>query len=96
MDIRPDSFSSLQQAPENELSNETHMTIGQNTWRLFLKNHLATAGLFILVLITLFSLIGPLFSRFDYFTNNLNTLIYPLIGSILLVQMNWAGIYYPE
>ncbi|HWQ72553.1 MAG TPA: ABC transporter permease [Desulfitobacteriaceae bacterium] len=73
MDIRPDSFSSLQQAPENELSNETHMTIGQNTWRLFLKNHLATAGLFILVLITLFSLIGPLFSRFDYFTNNLNT-----------------------
>lgn len=71
MDIRPDSFTPLQQFFQDEVINESCTTLGQDARRRFLKNNLAIGGLFVLVLITLISLTGPFFSRFDYVTNDL-------------------------
>jgi oligopeptide transport system permease protein len=71
MEIQPDSFSLLQKVPKHEVINKSRMKSGQDAWRHLLKNRLAMGGLFVLVIIILFSLIGPFFSRFNYISNNL-------------------------
>jgi oligopeptide transport system permease protein len=43
----------------------------QDAWRRLKKNRLAMAGLVILILITLLSIFAPMFSKFDYATQNL-------------------------
>jgi len=49
-------------------------TLWQDAWRRFKKNYLAMLGLVVLALLVLFSFIGPLFSQFNFYTNNLEAL----------------------
>ncbi|KHD35492.1 diguanylate cyclase [Clostridium acetobutylicum] len=45
-------------------------TYWQDVWRRFKSNKLAIVGLVIIIAITLFSVVGPLFSKFNYYTND--------------------------
>ncbi|MFZ3372631.1 MAG: ABC transporter permease, partial [Desulfitobacteriaceae bacterium] len=71
MGLSADSFSPLQRGFRAEVINRPSTTLGQDAWRRFRKNPLAIGGLVVLSLITLFAVIGPFFSQFDYASNNL-------------------------
>jgi oligopeptide transport system permease protein len=71
MNIRADSFSPLPQGLKKVIPERPARTFGQDAWRHFRKNYLAMGGLAVLVLIMVFSIIGPVFSQFDYASNDL-------------------------
>ena len=48
-----------------------HTTYWQDAWRRFRKNKVALAGLIIILLIILFAVFAPIFSKYDAYTNNL-------------------------
>lgn len=72
MSLQMDAFSPLQQATKAEVINRPSTTLWQDARRRFRMNPLAMGGLFVLILITLFALLGPFFSHFNYFTNDLH------------------------
>ncbi|WP_018132027.1 ABC transporter permease [Effusibacillus pohliae] len=47
------------------------LTYWQDAWRRLKKNRLAMAGLTILLILSLFAIFAPLFSQYDYATQNL-------------------------
>ena len=71
MNIRADSFSPLPKDLKKAISERSATTFGQDAWQHFRKNYLAMGGLAVLVLIMVFSIIGPFFSQFDYASNDL-------------------------
>ena len=71
MNIRADSFSPLPKDLKKAISERSARTFGQDAWRHFRKNYLAMGGIAVLVLIMVFSIIGPVFSQFDYASNDL-------------------------
>jgi oligopeptide transport system permease protein len=71
MNIRADSFSPLPKDLKKAIPERPARTFGQDAWRHFRKNYLAMGGLAVLVLIMVFSIIGPFFSQFDYASNDL-------------------------
>lgn len=71
MNIRADSFSPLPKDLKKAISERSATTFGQDAWRHYRKNYLAMGGLAVLVLIMVFSIIGPIFSQFDYASNDL-------------------------
>ncbi|HWQ89444.1 MAG TPA: ABC transporter permease [Desulfitobacteriaceae bacterium] len=71
MNIRADSFSPLQKDHKTAISGQSATNLGRGAWRRFRKNYLALGGLAVLVLLFIFSVIGPVFSQFDYASNDL-------------------------
>lgn len=49
-------------------------TYWQDAWRRLKENRVATFSLFVLILLILISIIGPYLSKFDYRTNDINSL----------------------
>ena len=49
-------------------------SLWQDAWRRFKKNYLAMLGLVVLGLLVLFSFGGPIFSHFNFYTNDLDNL----------------------
>ncbi|MCX7885611.1 MAG: ABC transporter permease [Caloramator sp.] len=49
-------------------------TYWQDAWRRLKKNRVATFSLFVLIILILISIIGPYLSKFDYRTNDINSL----------------------
>ncbi|MHB8125604.1 MAG: ABC transporter permease [Desulfitobacteriaceae bacterium] len=71
MSIPAESFSPLQHGLKAETINRPETTLWQDAWRRFRNNPLGMGGLTVLSLITLFALLGPFISHFDYKSNDL-------------------------
>lgn len=72
MSLQLDAFSPIQQKTKAEAINRPSTTLWQDARRRFRMNPLAMGGLFVLILITLFALVGPLFTHFNYYSNDLH------------------------
>lgn len=72
--IEKDMFQPL---PKEEMSEEKvrpSQTYWQDAWRRLKENKVAIVSLWVLVLLTIWSIVGPLLSDFDYRTNNMEML----------------------
>lgn len=73
MDLTPQLFEPARSEISAEHINRPSTTLTQDAWRRFKKNRLAMAGLFTLVILVIFAVAGPLFSHFNYYTNDLES-----------------------
>lgn len=74
MSLSPSMFKPVKSQISAEEISRPSTTLWQDAWRRFKKNYLAMLGLLVLALLVLFSFIGPLFSDFNYYTNDLDNL----------------------
>ncbi|MCR3761828.1 ABC transporter permease [Clostridium felsineum] len=76
-------------------------TYWQDVWRRFKSNKLSIVGLVIIIIIVLFAVVGPIFSKFNYYTNDYSsanlapngTHIFGTdnLGRDLLTRVMWGG-----
>lgn len=71
MSLPADAFAPLKQNLKTDIINRPSTTLWQDAWRRFKKNPLAMMGLVILGLFIIAALVGPLFSKFNYYSNDL-------------------------
>lgn len=71
MSLPADAFTPITQGSKTDVINRPSTTLGQDAWRRFKKNPLAMVGLVILCLFVLIAIVGPFFSKFNYYTNDL-------------------------
>ncbi len=74
MSLSPKMFELVKSQVSADAIARPSTTLWQDAWRRFKKNYLAMLGLVVLALLVLFSFIGPLFSQFNFYTNNLEAL----------------------
>jgi oligopeptide transport system permease protein len=77
MSLQADPFAPIQQISKAEVINRPSTTLWQDARRRFRKNPLAMGGLFVLAIIILFALLGPFFSSFNYYSNDLHQTLNP-------------------
>jgi oligopeptide transport system permease protein len=70
--INKDKFQKLEPSTHHEAIVRPSLTYWQDAWRRLKKNRLAMAGLTILCVLTILAIFAPLFSSYDYETQNLN------------------------
>ena len=74
MSLSPGMFELVKSQVSSDAIARPSTTLWQDAWRRFKKNYLAMLGLVVLGLLVLFSFVGPMFSQFNFFTNNLDEL----------------------
>ena len=74
MSLSPGMFERVKSQVSSDAIARPSTTLWQDAWRRFKKNYLAMLGLVVLGLLVLFSFVGPMFSQFNFFTNNLDEL----------------------
>ena len=74
MSLSPNMFEPVKSQVSSDVIARPSTTLWQDAWRRFKKNYLAMLGLVVLALLVLFSFIGPIFSNFNFYTNNLDNL----------------------
>ena len=74
MSLSPSMFELVKSQVSSDAIARPSTTLWQDAWRRFKKNYLAMLGLVVLGLLILFSFIGPMFSQFNFFTNDLENL----------------------
>lgn len=72
MSLSPSMFEPAKSQVSSDAIARPSTTLWQDAWRRFKKNYLAMLGLVVLGLLVLFSFIGPMFSNFNFYTNNLD------------------------
>ncbi|MDQ7093962.1 ABC transporter permease [Desulfosporosinus sp. PR] len=77
MSLEADSFSPIQQTIKAEVINRPSTTLWQDARRRFRMNPLAMGGLFVLILIILYALVGPFLTQFNYYSNDLHSTLIP-------------------
>ncbi|WP_407308704.1 ABC transporter permease [Desulfosporosinus sp. SB140] len=77
MSIQAEPFSPVQQTAKAEVINRPSTTLWQDARRRFRMNPLAMGGLFVLILIILYALLGPFLSHFNYYSNDLHATLIP-------------------
>jgi oligopeptide transport system permease protein len=70
--INKDKFQKLEPTIHHETIVRPSLTYWQDAWRRLKKNRLAMAGLTILCVLTILAIFAPLFSSYDYETQNLD------------------------
>ena len=71
MQLKPEDFTRVKlSTDESEVLVGKPMTYLQDAWRRFKKNKLALSAAILLVLIVLFTLLGPLLSPYDFTAQN--------------------------
>ncbi len=72
LNISPDKFEIVgEKIEEQDKFYKENISFTKEAWLRFRKNKLAMIGLFILFILVLLAIIGPLLTPFDYATNNL-------------------------
>ncbi|MCI1943647.1 ABC transporter permease [Clostridium luticellarii] len=73
MELPKDAFEKVfkKEKQSEELVRPT-ISYWQDVWRRLKLNKLAVAGLFFVIFITLLAIIGPIFSKYNYYSQNLN------------------------
>lgn len=74
MSLSPSMFELAKSQVSSEAIARPSTTLWQDAWRRFKKNYLAMLGLVVLGLLVFFSFVGPMFSHFNFFTNDLDNL----------------------
>ncbi|HWQ42041.1 MAG TPA: ABC transporter permease [Desulfosporosinus sp.] len=74
MSLSPNMFEPVKSQVSSDVIARPSTTLWQDAWRRFKKNYLAMLGLVVLGLLVLFSFIGPMFSNFNFYSNNLDSL----------------------
>ncbi|WP_409347129.1 ABC transporter permease [Paenibacillus sp. MBLB4367] len=69
--VSKDQFQPLEKEIRSEAIVRPSLTYWQDAWRRLKKNRLAMAGLIILILLVLLAVFAPLFSAYDYQTQDL-------------------------
>ncbi|MEY7998772.1 ABC transporter permease [Clostridium sp. Mt-5] len=81
--------SEFEKVSKKEKESETlirpTMSYWQDVWRRLKLNKLAMAGLIFVIFITLLALLGPIFSKYNYYSQNLNGANLPPSGA------HWFG-----
>lgn len=82
----------------SESINRPSMTYWQDAWRRLKKNKVAMAGLVILAIFTIMSIVGPYMVEFTYNTNNLELMHHPpdsvhWFGTDALGRDLWARVW---
>ena len=101
MGLSPSMFELAKSQVSSDAIARTSTTLWQDAWRRFKKNYLALLGLVVLGLLVLFSFGGPMFSHFNFFTNDLDNLfaspswIHPLgtddLGRDIMTRIMYGG-----
>jgi oligopeptide transport system permease protein len=74
MSLSPSMFELVKSQVSSDAITHPGMSLWHDAWRRFKKNYLAMLGLVVLSLLVLFSFAGPMFSYFNFFTNDLDNL----------------------
>lgn len=74
MSLSPSMFELAKSQVSSDAIARPSTTLWQDAWRRFKKNYLAMLGLVVLGLLVFFSFVGPMFSHFNFFTNDLDNL----------------------
>lgn len=73
MEVTKEQFKPIDKSgPVKEAIVRPSLTYWQDAWRRLKKNKLAMFGLITLVLLILFAIFGPIFTSYDYATQNYN------------------------
>ncbi|WP_018756694.1 ABC transporter permease subunit [Paenibacillus terrigena] len=84
--LTPDDFRPISQDDKNsEIIQRESLSAWRDAWERLRENKLAMSGLTILVLLIIMAIFGPLMSKYDYFTNNLDATNLPPSGG------HWFG-----
>ncbi len=74
MSLSPGMFEPAESQVSTDAKAHPGTSLWQDAWRRFKKNYLAMPGLVVLGLLVIFSFGGPMFSHYNYFTNDLDNL----------------------
>lgn len=86
MELLKDEFEKVsKKEKESETLVRPAMSYWQDVWRRLKLNKLAMAGLIFVIFITLLALLGPIFSKYNYYSQNLNGANLPPSGT------HWFG-----
>ncbi len=101
MSLAPNLFQPVKSEISAESISRPSTTMLQDAWRRFKKNHLAMASLVVLLILVLFSIVGPWFSDFNYYENDLYSTyqppswIHPFgtdnLGRDIMTRLMWGG-----
>jgi oligopeptide transport system permease protein len=84
--LTPDDFRPISQDEKNaEIIQRESLSAWRDAWERLRENKLAMSGLVVLIVLILMAIVGPMISKYDYFTNYLDKTNLPPSGE------HWFG-----